>query len=66
MGDIEDRSPVEALQEFVDRKRPALEGLVEDQLGLTTQLDEFLSTHLPPESRIAPEEEQDEDNFQPT
>lgn len=66
MGEIEDKSPLDGLQDFVDKKRPALEGLVEDQLGLATQLDEFLSTRLPPESRIAPEEEQDEDGFQPT
>lgn len=45
---------------FINRKRPAVEGQVEELLGPASQLDELISGVLLPEDKLTNAEKQDE------
>lgn len=48
------------LNSFINRKRPAVEGLVEDLLGPTSQLDEVISGNpLPRDTQTETENQAD-------
>jgi hypothetical protein len=44
-----DRAKMEKRDSFINRKRPAVEGLVEDLIGPSSQLDELISGNPLPE-----------------